>query len=101
MFVALPFALLAALIPLLLILLAPRRWFGLVAALILAPCAYLTVSYYLFPPACVADGCIAVSLMQGGVFDILLLGLIATATRWWAGRGAAPADPTDGPDGAE
>lgn len=101
LFLSLPFALIGALIPLLLILFVPRRWCLATTIILLLPLAVLTASLWLSPPACSSDGCIGVSLMQGVFTDILLLCLFAALVRWWAGRAAALPDVADLADVAD
>ena len=91
----LPFGLILALIPMLLILWVPRSWFAVAALLALLPLGGLALLYHLSPTPCSSDGCIGVALIQGTLADATLLCLLAALGRWRVLAGGSSTEPPE------
>lgn len=93
--VTLPFGLVVAVIPMLMILWVPRRWFAVVAILVLLPLGGLALLNHLSPTPCSSDGCIGVALIQGTLANATLLCLLAVLGRWRVLAGGSSTEPPE------
>lgn len=95
-FAMLPFGLIAAILPCLIVLFVPRRFFIGTFAVLAVLALWFTLANVMTYDPCSGDGCIAYSIVDGIASWATLFLLLCGALRWFAGRDGAGNDNGEG-----